>query len=144
MVLVHGSCVDVAGVGVLLRGPSGSGKSDLALRLIGGGARLVADDQVEVSAAGDHLSAAAPASIAGLLEVRGLGPVPVAAAASAPLGLVYDLVEPDAVERLPAPATVTYEDMQVPLLRVAPFEASAPDKVRLAARRAKLGMLSAP
>ena len=75
--------------------------------------------------------------------MRGLGPVPVAAAASAPLRLVYDLVEPEAVERLPVPETVTYEEIEVPLLRVAPFEASAPDKVRLAARRAKLGMLSA-
>lgn len=143
MALVHGSCVDVSGVGVLLRGPSGSGKSDLALRLIGGGARLVADDQVALSAADGELSASAPVAIAGLLEVRGLGPVPVAAAASTPLRLVYDLVEPEAVERLPGPATVTYEEIEVPLLRVAPFEASAPDKVRLAARRAKLGMLSA-
>ncbi len=134
----------MAGVGVLLRGPSGSGKSDLALRLIGGGARLVADDQVELKPAGGHLSATAPAAIAGLLEVRGLGPVPVATAASAQLGLVYDLVESEAVERLPADTTVAYEDVRVPLLRVAPFEASAPDKVRLAAQRAKLDMLSAP
>lgn len=134
----------MAGVGVLLRGPPGSGKSDLALRLIGGGARLIADDQVELSAADGRLSATAPAAIAGLLEVRGLGPVPVAAGVSAPLRLVYDLVEPEAVERLPAPATVTYEAVEVRLLRLAPFEASAPDKVRLAARRAKLDMLHAP
>ena len=60
MVLVHGTCIDLAGVAVLLRGPAGSGKSDLALRLIDQGARLIADDQVEVERAEDALVARAP------------------------------------------------------------------------------------
>ena len=59
--LVHATCVALDGAGVLLRGPSGSGKSDLALRLIDGGARLVADDQVALSAEAGRLVARAPA-----------------------------------------------------------------------------------
>ncbi len=146
MILVHGTCVDLAelgaGVGVLLRGPPGSGKSDLALRLIGAGAWLVADDQVEIRRAGDGLIAAAPPAIAGLLEVRGLGPVRLAAAETAPLGLVIDLVAAAGVERLPRPATAEYQGVALPLYRLAPFEASAPDKVRLAAASLQAGLLA--
>lgn len=153
MILVHGTCVELAGVGVgagigvLLRGPPGSGKSDLALRLIGAGARLVADDQVEIRRAGDGLTAAAliaaaPPAIAGLLEVRGLGPVRLAAAGTAPLGLVIDLVGAAAVDRLPPPATAEYQGVALPLYRLAPFEASAPDKVRLAADSLKTDLLA--
>ncbi|MEC8388619.1 MAG: hypothetical protein VX098_10900, partial [Pseudomonadota bacterium] len=57
---VHGTCVAIDGAGVLLRGPSGSGKSDLALRLIDGGATLVGDDQLELSRVNDRLVARAP------------------------------------------------------------------------------------
>ena len=71
--MLHASCVELAGTGVVLLGPSGSGKSDLALRLIDGGARLVADDRVVVERSGDRLIARPPEAIAGLIEVRGLG-----------------------------------------------------------------------
>ena len=57
---VHASCVALDGNGVLLRGPSGSGKSDLALRLIDGGAVLVADDQVALTVEGEKILASAP------------------------------------------------------------------------------------
>jgi serine kinase of HPr protein (carbohydrate metabolism regulator) len=61
MIMVHGTTVALEGEGVLLRGPSGSGKSDLALRLIDGGARLVADDQTELTRTANGLIARSPA-----------------------------------------------------------------------------------
>ena len=71
--LLHASCVVIGACGVLLLGKSGSGKSDLALRLIKGGATLVSDDQVKLSRNGRSIVAAAPDNIKGLLEIRGLG-----------------------------------------------------------------------
>ncbi len=85
MIRVHGTSVALGGDGILLRGPSGSGKSDLALRLIADGARLVADDQTELRGVGETLEMAAPAAIAGRLEVRGVGILRVPAVPSAPL-----------------------------------------------------------
>src|SRR3546814_15303755 len=73
MLRVHATCIAIDGRGILLRGPSGSGKSDLALRLIDGGALLVADDQVILTEADGELTASAPATIAGRMEVRGIG-----------------------------------------------------------------------
>lgn len=134
MTQVHATCVEVEGLGVLLRGDSGSGKSDLALRLIDGGARLVADDRTDLAAEGGRLIASCPAALAGRLEVRGLGIGPVPTVASAPVGLVVDLVAAEAVERLPEPDHCSIEGIAVHRLALAPFEASAPAKVRLAAR----------
>ena len=131
---VHGTCVEVEGRGVLLRGPPGSGKSDLALRLIDGGARLVADDRADLSLRDGILWVSAPAEIAGLIEVRGVGVRRLEAAADTALGLVVDLVAADTVERLPEPQTWSCLGIRVPLLKLAPFEASAVAKVRLAAR----------
>jgi HPr kinase/phosphorylase len=140
MPLVHGTCVAIDGAGVLLRGPSGSGKSDLALRLIDGGATLVADDQVLIEARDGALVAEAPASIANRLEVRGLGIVE-APTAPARLRLLVDLMPPDDVSRLPEPRTGTItgtegtegtESIALPVLALAPFEASAAAKVRRA------------
>ena len=136
MALVHASCVAVDGCGVLLLGPPGSGKSDLALRLIDGGALLVADDQVDIRAAAGRLEAAVPAALAGRIEVRGLGILAVAWRESAPLRLAVELSTGTAVERLPAPAERRFEDIALPLIRLAPFEASAAAKVRLAVRAA--------
>jgi serine kinase of HPr protein (carbohydrate metabolism regulator) len=132
MILVHGTTVAIEGAGVLLRGPSGSGKSDLALRLIDGGARLVADDQTELTRSPNGLVARSPASIAGKMEVRGVGIVRVPTVPSATVQLVVDLVPPDRVERLPEPEFCEYLQYSMPLLVLAPFEASAPAKVRLA------------
>lgn len=120
---------------VLLRGPSGAGKSDLALRLIDAGARLVADDQTEIARRGRTLLATAPPSIAGLIEVRGLGIVPLPRdrrRASARIALLVDLVPPDRIERLPEPARETLLGVDLPVLALFPFEASAPAKLRLA------------
>lgn len=133
MVLTHGTCVEIDGVGVLLRGPPGSGKSDLALRLIDGGARLVADDQTELRRDGGIVVASAPSPIAGRLEVRGVGILDLPNAARAPLALVVDLVAAG-IDRLPEPARCRYLDCSLPLLRLAPFEASAAAKLRVALR----------
>jgi len=136
---LHGTCVALESVGCLLLGPPGSGKSDLALRLImDHGARLVADDQVAVERRAAGLIASVPAPLAGLIEVRGLGIVRMAHRTRAPLGLAVVLVPPDEIERLPeAEEGVEYLGVALPLLRVTPFEASAPHKVRLAARLRK-------
>lgn len=140
MGLIHGTCVEVGGTGVLLRGPPGSGKSDLALRLIDRGARLVADDQVDLAAGPGGLRARAPAALAGLLEVRGLGIATLPAAAGIPLRLVVDLVaEAAAIERLPEARSVTLEGVRLGHLVVWPFAASAAVKVRLAARQCGAG-----
>jgi HPr kinase/phosphorylase len=132
MILVHGTTVALEGDGVLLRGPSGSGKSDLALRLIDGGARLVADDQTELTRTPNGLVARAPVSIAGKIEVRGVGIMRVPTVPSSPVRLVVDLVPPDRVERLPEPQFCEYLQCSLPLLTLAPFEASTPAKIRLA------------
>jgi RNase adaptor protein for sRNA GlmZ degradation len=132
---LHATCIAIGGAAVLLRGPSGAGKSDLALRLIEGGARLVADDQVELTAEQGRLIAKAPAPIAGQLEVRGIGIVPVDVEAQAPVALIADLVAADAVERLPEPSAETLRGIAVPRIDLAPFEISAPAKLRLALAR---------
>jgi len=134
--LVHATAVAVDGVGVLLLGPSGAGKSDLALRLIDQGAVLVADDQTDLARDGARLVARAPAALAGLLEVRGLGIVTVPHRDAIALVAAFDLVAPEAVERLPERASVVFLGIALPLFRIAAREPSAPAKLRLAARRA--------
>jgi len=131
---IHGTCVAIAGRGVLIRGRSGAGKSDLALRLIAEGARLVADDQVLVSAIDGRLVARAPEPIRGLIEVRGIGLVPAPATASVRLSLIVDLVAARAVPRLPEPRSARIAGLDISLATLAPFEASAAIKVRLALR----------
>jgi serine kinase of HPr protein (carbohydrate metabolism regulator) len=121
--------------GVLLRGPSGAGKSDLALRLIDRGWRLVADDQTELTPVGKALFAAAPAPIAGRMEVRGLGVVALPSASRAEICLVADLVEATAVERLPEPSYCELMGTRLRCLALDPFALSAVAKLRLAALR---------
>jgi serine kinase of HPr protein (carbohydrate metabolism regulator) len=132
MIRIHGTSVALGGDGILLEGPSGSGKSDLALRLIDGGARLVADDQTEVSLLQGELRLSAPTAIAGRIEVRGIGILSVPSVASVPLRLVVALVPPGQVERLPEPQFCTLLGRSVPRVTLAPFEASAPAKLRVA------------
>jgi serine kinase of HPr protein (carbohydrate metabolism regulator) len=130
--LLHATAIAIDGRAVLLRGASGSGKSDLALRLIDAGARLVADDQSELRREGDRIIARAPPTIAGLVEVRGIGILRIESLAEAPVALIVDLVAPEAVERLPEPRHETIFGVAVPLLELAPFEASAAAKLRFA------------
>lgn len=131
MMRVHGTCVAIAGRGVLLRGPPGAGKSDLALRLIDSGACLVADDQVELEIDDERLLTCPPATIAGLLEVRGVGILTVAHQAPVPLALVVDLVAGETVERLPEEQTIDLLGRPVRRIALDPREPSAAAKVRL-------------
>ena len=133
-VLLHATAIALEGRGVLLRGPPGAGKSDLALRLIDAGARLVADDQSELYRSGDRLIVRVPATIAGLLEVRGVGIFKVDALAEAPVAMIVDLVPAETLERLPARLSETILGVALPLIALAPWEASAPAKLRLALR----------
>lgn len=134
----------LAGRAALIQGKSGSGKSDLALRclmrapdaLVPLQAELVADDQVRLTAKNGRLRAAPPASLRGLIEVRGLGIVGVPTVADAELVLVVNLVAPDQVERLPDPFPRSkLLGIALPVIRLAPFEASAPLKLLLALHR---------
>ncbi len=141
---VHGSCVEIAGTGVLLRGPSGSGKSDLALRLIDGGARLVADDRVDLMIEDAGLMASAPRVLSGMIEVRGVGLARLPSIARARIGMVIDLVDDDAVERLPEPAVCRLLGVDVRHIRLAAHRASAAAKVRLAVDAVSRDSLVAP
>lgn len=132
---VHATCVALPEGGVLLRGESGAGKSDLALRLIDGGARLVADDQTMLTRDGARLIARAPATIAGLIEARGVGILRLPPERLAPqvvVALIVDLVDPARIERLPEAAREDLLGVSLQRVSLAPFEASAPAKIRLA------------
>jgi serine kinase of HPr protein (carbohydrate metabolism regulator) len=133
-VLVHATAVAIDGRAVLLRGPSGAGKSDLALRLIDSGARLVADDQAELRRAGERVMVTAPAAIAGLIEVRGVGILQVEPLAEAALTMCVDLVPSAEVERLPEIRCENVLGLAVPSIALSPFEASAAAKLRFALR----------
>ena len=140
--LIHGTCLAIGGAGVLLLGQPGSGKSDLALRLIDGSgtglsgvarsARLVADDQVAVRRSGTRLLASAPAALAGKLEIRGLGIVDIDAAPEAELKLAVRLSPADEIERLPDLARARMEILgaTIPLVLIDPESASAPARIR--------------
>jgi len=130
--LVHATTVAIGDRAVLLRGPSGSGKSDLALRLIDAGALLVADDYSQLRRDGGAILVRAPGPIAGLIEARGLGILKVESVPVARLALIADLVAPQHVERLPEPSSETIFGLAIPLVAIAPFEASASIKLRLA------------
>ena len=127
---LHATAVAIRGHAVLLIGPPGSGKSDLALRLIDRGAVLIADDRVVLTRVGDDLIAAPPATIAGLIEVRGVGLIAVPHVAGVRVALVVDLAAPP--ERLPEAMMHPVAGIRVPAVALDAFEASAPLKVERA------------
>jgi len=133
-ILVHATAIAIDGRAVLLRGPSGAGKSDLALRLIDAGARLVADDQVELRRAGGRVLVRAPAALAGLVEVRGVGILRLEPLREAALAMCVDLVPSAEVERLPEIRCEDVLGLAVPSFAISPFEASAAAKLRFALR----------
>lgn len=124
--------------GALLLGASGAGKSDLGLRLIEdcpyGRSRLIADDYIDLTVENGRLLAAAPARIAGLIEVRGVGILPIDPAGPAALSVAFDLETTP--ERMPAPYNFEPEEggPVLPLVSLRPFEASAAAKVRATLR----------
>jgi serine kinase of HPr protein (carbohydrate metabolism regulator) len=119
--------------GVLLRGPSGVGKSDLALRAAAAGWRLVADDRSLVFRSGAGLFARAPKTIAGLVEARGLGVLPMRRLAFAQLVLAIDCVEQaNGLERVPEWDMVDLLGVCLPRIGLFAREASAVAKLGMA------------
>jgi HPr kinase/phosphorylase len=131
---VHASCVLFGARAALIRGPSGSGKSRLALELVQAAAsgvlrfaRLVADDRVHLVPSGGRLLARPAGPLAGLIEVRGVGLLRLPYEASAVVGLVVDLGSKDA-SRLPDPERrkVVVNGILLPRLAVASGVAALP------------------
>ena len=130
---VHGTAIAWLGKGVLLLGPSGSGKSDLALRLLDAGAMLVADDLVRLEAVGGRLVARAPGSH-GLIELRGQGLFRQPAEGEAGIDLVIRLApRTDTAERLPPPERCELAGITLPVFHLDPFTVSAVARLRLLA-----------
>ena len=125
--------------GVLIEGPSGTGKSDLALRLLDQGWALVADDQCELWASDGRVYGRAADTLKGLIEIRGLGIGPVVVRDLAPIALVARCADPAEVERMPDGETVNLLNQPLPLLKIAALHASAPMKLGHALTRLGLG-----
>ena len=134
---LHASTVARDGRAVLIIGPSGSGKSDLALRLIDRGFALVSDDRTLVRKVGERLLASAPPTIAGKLEVRGIGIVEMEVVAEMPVALVVELSSE--IERLPERTRErAILGVSVPVITVDAMTASAAAKVALGLDRVGL------
>jgi len=131
---VHASTVAADGRAVLITGPSGSGKSDLTLRLLDRGFALVSDDQTIVKRDGDRLLASPPANIAGKLEIRGIGIVDVDMVTDQPVALIVELTSE--IRRLPDENRERpILGVSLPLISIDAMAASAPSKVALALDR---------
>ena len=131
---LHASTVAKDGRAVIISGPSGSGKSDLALRLLDRGFTLVSDDQTIVRKDGERLLASAPPTIAGKLEVRGIGIVEVDRASDVPVALIIELTSD--IQRLPDDSRERpILGVSLPFITIDAMPASAPAKVDLALNR---------
>lgn len=128
---LHTSCVAIGDRAVLIEGRSGTGKSDLALRLIDRGAVLVSDDYTVLTRRDGALTASPPATIAGKMEVRGLGLVEVGYAQDVPVALVV-VADNDPVRMPAAEALRAIAGVMLPELRLSLLEPSAPIKVERA------------
>jgi serine kinase of HPr protein (carbohydrate metabolism regulator) len=119
--------------GALIEGPSGTGKSDLAIRMIATGFRLVADDQVAVWTSGGRLYGRAPQALSGLIEARGIGIIPQTPLDFCEIVLLVECRrEPNAVERMPDAAPTDILGVAIPRIELWPFEAAGPAKLRRA------------
>ena len=131
---LHASCVAVDGRAVLISGPSGSGKSDLALRLLDRGFTLVSDDRTIIRKEGDRLVTSAPDTIRGKLEIRGIGIVDMETVSDVPLALVIELT--GEILRMPDDSRERIIlGSPIPLVSVDPMTASAASKVAVALDR---------
>lgn len=135
MTLIHATTIQLGAHGVMLLGASGSGKSDLALRLIADGALLVSDDQTRITLLNGKLIASAPATIAGRIESRGIGILPAPQIESATVRLAVELTG-EAIERMPEQANWSLPGVasapHIPLIALSPFEPSALVKLKMA------------
>lgn len=131
MIQIHATAVSINNHAVLIRGESGSGKSDLALRLIDQGAMLVADDRCDLDVSENQIIATAPKALVGMLEVRGLGIIQTPVERFAPVSLIVDLIQTGSIERLPEQAVCNDYGPTVAYITLYAFEASATAKVRL-------------
>lgn len=134
MKTVHATSVAIDKVAVLIRGEPGSGKSDLALRLIDHGAVLIADDYTNLIRKGHELMASPPPRIAGRIEVRGIGIEELPYVSGIVVGLLVDLMPGEKLERLPEASREEIEGVKIKRVSIGSFEASATAKVRLAAK----------
>jgi serine kinase of HPr protein (carbohydrate metabolism regulator) len=131
---LHASCVATEGRAILIAGPSGSGKSDLALRLMDRGFTLVSDDRTIVRKQGDRLVASAPATIRGKLEIRGIGIVDMETVSDVPVAMVVELTSD--IQRLPDDSRERLIlGASIPLISVDAMTASAASKVAVALDR---------
>ena len=128
---LHASLVDYRSRGILLIGSSGSGKSDLALRLIECGGLLVSDDQVLLRHQNDRLMGYPPQILRGLLEVRGVGIVTLPHHEYFPVDVVIELVTEPSYDRLPEPQTLMFLEHKVPKFQFWAFETSVVEKIGL-------------
>lgn len=113
---VHAGCVALNGRGLLITGPSGSGKSSLALQLMAFGARLVSDDRTVLSLREGRLHATCPPALRGMIEARGLGILNAEPIDGADVVLVVDMGATGS-ERLPTHRSVTYLGRTVDLVQ---------------------------
>ena len=131
---LHASTVALGGRAVMISGPSGSGKSDLALRLLDRGFTLVSDDQTIVRKDGQRLLASAPPTIRGKLEVRGIGIVELESVSDVPVALLVELTSE--MQRLPDDNRERLVlGVRIPLVNIDAMAASAPSKVAMALDR---------
>ena len=126
---IHATCVNLKSKGILILGDSGSGKSDLALRLITEfSAKLVSDDRTDILSGKDKPIATAPKILKGLLEVRGVGIIKTETIDETVVDVVIQLTG-DKIDRMPEKKYYQLEGFDVPLYQINPFEVSATSKI---------------
>ena len=133
--LIHGTSVAYKGCGFLIRGKPGSGKSDLALRIIMDGGKLIADDQTMLHVETGKLIATCPDPIKSKLEVRGIGIIDLKSkhCDSHQVDVIIDLKAGDEIERLPEPGFAVIQGMKIPKYDLDATTASSLDKIKLLA-----------
>ncbi len=142
---VHATAIAIAGIGILIEGRSGAGKTSLAFGLIDAARRrdlaaeFIADDQVLLTRTGGALVAEPPVQIAGMAEVFGYGIVPVTAGAKASISLLVQLRDDATIERMPEPQSETIFGVRLPRLAVPARHEAQAVRIVMAHLASKLG-----